>query len=382
MQVPTMLDTLNPGRFYGVLLCCSILALGGCVRRRITGPPIDVTKPISVEALKELINNPDMAIPYEESYRIGPGDAISIQLIGRPDVFGPEGEESGEYTLTDNPLLALPMIGAIRVHGKTARELEDELRTAYSRLIINPEPLVIVKSFQANQVAVLGQVRTSGKYPIEPGDTLMDVILKAGGANPGGVGSGQAPNRYLKVYREKIDRQERASLTLDELISRVNEDQKILPREEITVPIEDYLVGGQFTYNIPVKPNDIIYVPHAGSVSVQGRMSRPGIVFLGPSMRTVRQVMTQAGGLRFGASSIIQVVRPTSGGQRVSYYMNARQMANQTAYDFMLQDGDELYVDAHPFRVVLEYIGNMLARGTRAGVSASYNPITQGAGFP
>ncbi|MBI1784143.1 polysaccharide export protein [Candidatus Sumerlaeota bacterium] len=357
------------------------IMFSGCIHRKKLAAPIDVTKPVSEDALNRLVKDAELHQTREQSYRIGSGDVISIQLVGRTDILGSEatnGEQ--EFTITDNPMLALPNVGAIRVHGKTATELQDDLKVAYSKWIIDPQPLVIIKKFQANQIAVLGTVKTSGKYPLDPGDTLLDALFKAGGLNVCSANSGQAPGRYLIIYRETLDRQAKATMSLDDLITKVNEGTRILPREEITVPIDDYMIYGKLKYNIPINPNDIIYVPSAGSVSVRGTVDREGIIFLGPSMRTISQIVTQAG-LRFGASSKIVVIRRFPDAPPQAYYMNVRRILDRTAYDFYLQDQDEVLVDGNPIRLTLEWLGGLVSRGTRAGVQASYNPV-QGAIAP
>lgn len=363
-----------------IKLCAllSTLFLGGC-SRVVVGPPIDLTRPVSVDVVRRLLREeqgPNLSL---ENYRLGPGDVISIQLLGQNEVLAANtsGGES-EFLITDNPMLALPLIGAIRVHGKTSLQLQEDLTAAYAKMIINPQPLVIIKKFQSFQVAILGQINNAGPVPLEPGDTLMDIILRSGGLALGGLGSGRAPGRYIKVYREKVNRSERAEMTMDELIKKVNEGEKIIPREEIEVPIEDFLVNQGFSYNIPVKPNDIIYVPPAGSVNVIGRTGSPGIIFMGPSLRTLRQVLTQAGDMRYGAKSNVQIIRQSGEIQPEVYYLNGRRISKGISYDFVLQDGDQVIVETHPVRVVFEWFGNMLLRGTRAGVSASYNPLRGG----
>ncbi len=372
---------LLTSRLLTVLITSYVFFAVGCSRQLRPQPPIDLNKPFNVEQLQTLLKDAELYQTREQTYRIGTGDVISIQLIGRNDILGTESHGEAEFTITDNPMIALPHVGAIRVHGKTALELQEQLKAAYTQWIPDPQPLVIIKKFQANQIAVLGVVKIPGTYPLSAGDTLMDAIFKAGGLNVGASGSGQAPSRYLKVYREKVDRQQKAGMTLDELVSKINEGNKMLPREEITVPIDDYILTNAFTYNIPIFPNDVVYVPPAGTVNVQGRMDRAGIIFLGPSMRTVGQVLTQAGKLKFGARSVVQINRPNVDGSRQSYFLNARHIAKRTAPDFYVQDGDEIFVDSHWFRVSLEFFGNMLSRGTRAGLNASYNPV-QGAIIP
>lgn len=358
----------------------ALLALGasGC-SRRVTGAPIDLDRPTSAEILQELVRDHAARMDkLEEEYRIGPGDVVTIQLRGHPEILGEaQNGPQGGFTVLESPTLFLPYIGEIRVHGRTAEELREDLRAAFAEYVRSPDPVVIVREFKNNQFAVLGNVPNPGKYPLERGDVLQDAIFKAGGISGFGRG-GQAPGRYLKLYREKVGREERASLSLDELIARFNQGDRLLPRDEYTVPIEDFIITGAMRFNIPMLPNDILYVPAAGSVIVYGRATQPGVVFLGPSVRTVAQVLTEAGGLRLGAKSRIEIVRRNPEGERQTFAVNARKILTRRELDFMLMDGDEIWVYDEWWRVGMELLNDMIRRGTRAGVSATYNPVMGG----
>ncbi len=359
-------------------------SLCGCFYRHVSEPAVDLKRPVSELNLQDLLKQNNSDPRPSGDYKIGPGDVLTITLVGRPDIIEqPANAPEEGFTVTDNPMLVLPLIGAIRVHGKTSGELEKDLKEAYVKFIIDPQPSVIIKKFQNNQVAVLGQVKTAGKFPLNPGDTLLDALFSAGGVttmvNP--VAGYQPAGRYLKIYREKTNREERREVTLDDLIKKVMEGNRLLTREEITIPIDDYLHTQTLVYNLPLMPNDVIYVPGAGAVMVHGRVNKPGVVYLGPSVRTVSEVLETAGDLKFGAKSEIAVLRTSPTGQTQSYYMNGRRMMHQTARDFTLEDGDKIWVYNHPGRMVLEYLGNFLQRGTSAGLQATYNPM-MGAAVP
>jgi len=376
----TELFVIKPDLFLSktVAYTCFILAVltgAGCSRPRVTGPPIDLVKQGSMENLQRLMKENTLQKPKEGDYRIGPGDVLTIQMVGRTDILSETGPSGTEFTITENPMLALPHIGAIKVHGKTAFELQEDLKAAYAKWIIDPIPSVIIKKFQANQIAVLGAVKVPGKFPLDTGDGLLDGLFKAGGVYPVGINPGQAPGRFLKVYRERIAERERETLSLDDLIKRVSEGDRTLQREEIVVPIEDYLASGVMAFNIPLKANDIVYVVPAGAVNVQGRVNKPGVIYLGPSVRTVTQVITQAGGLKFGASSWVQLERVMPDGKRKPFVMNARNMIERTAVDFVVEDNDQIVAFNQWFRICLEFIGQVLVKGTQAGISASYNPV-------
>lgn len=359
-----------------ILLLVLAGGMAGCYwprtpRSSFVEPPYDATAIEMRERIEELRSSPELMLPPREmEYHIGPGDVITMTLVGRTDVFG----EARTITITDNPIITLPLIGAIRVHGKTAQQLEDELRQAYSEFITGPIPVVTIDTFFYNQVSVLGAVRDSGRYELEFGDTLVDVIFKAGGLTFGGRSGGMAPARYLKVYRDKLTPLDRAELSLEELLEKVTEDGRIITRDEIIVPIEQLILQGQLDYNIPLMPNDIVYIPPAGSVIVHGRVSQPGITFMGPNLRVLSAVITEAGGLRYSASSRAEIVRTYADGSQETFFLNMRRILRRSDVDFYMQDGDQVFTYVHPVRDVLEWLGNLFGASIGFSARQTYNP--------
>ncbi len=359
-------------------IAASGLLLAGCGPKRpsvIAGPPIDFVDAADREEIDRLITSAEVQLGSHEDYYLGPGDVISIQLLGRADILQPStGGEGLAFTLTDSPYLTLPLIGAVQVHKKTPGQLQEDLRVAYSEFVRDPQPLVIVREFSRNTVTVLGAVRTTGSYPFNFGDTVLDVIFAAGGLNIAARSGGSAPGRYLKIYRERLTAEQTATMTLEEMVDAITEDGRIVPREEIVIPIEDLLFNGVLEYNVPLRQNDIVYVLPAGTINMQGRVRTPGITFLGPSLRTVAQAITERGGLRLSADPRIEVVRTYPDGQNVSYFMNARKMIGHSRPDFTIRDGDEIFVYTTLHGEILELVDQIVSGSIRAGANYTYSP--------
>ena len=369
-------------RFVQMMVCLVLVALwSGCAGSmrpsEIAGPPIDLTNALDQDELRQIVSSSNLQLStFNEEYYLGPGDVINVQLVGRNDLLSAKSETPGlDITLTNNPNITLPEIGSIRAHGKTTEQLQEDLRQAFSLRIVNPQPVVLVKVFNRNQIAVLGSVSKPGKYPFDFGDTALDGVFKAGGLSTGGRGGGTAPGRFMKIYREKIPLEDRFRLNLDELVQRIMSGDKVVPREEITIPISDFVFNGVLEYNIPLKQNDIVYVPPAGTVHVQGRVDSPGIVFLGPSIQTVSQAVVERGGLRFSADDRVEIIRRLPDGQTASYYVSIRQIMTRRSPDFVIKDGDEIFVFPNTWRAIGEAIGTIFSGGIRAGANATYNPI-------
>jgi len=203
----------------------------------------------------------------------------------------------------------------------------------------------------------------------------MDVIFRAGGLSPGGRAGGMAPGRTLKIYREKLRPEDRAEMSMEQLIEALSTRDGIITREEIVIPIQDLIFQGSLQYNLPLEPNDIVYIPPAGTASVVGRVGAPGVAFLGPSVATVTQVATEMGGMRYSAANRIHIVRPNmEDGTMTTYTVDARNMLGRREPDFYIQDGDQLFFYGHRLRAVGEWLGDLFRGSLTAGANATYQP--------
>lgn len=360
---------------------CLLLVCGSACRTRGPGspyvaPPFDPSRQQWEESFKRLKTS-EIQLPAKGQYYIGPGDVLSLSLIGRPEILGEnQNDKKFSILITENPFITLPFVGAITAHGKTPQELQEAIRVAYSTVIKEPVPVLTVEKYYYNQVAVLGSVKNPGKFPLEAGDTVLDAVFRAGGLTFGGASGGLPPSRVLKVYREKVSQKEKTILTPNELLDRLKEREgEVVPRDEIVVPLDEFLLGGNLAYNIPLQANDIVFIPPAGAVSVHGQVTNPRVIFLGPSLRTVVQVLTECGGLKYKAASRIEVVRANPDGTTASYFMHSRNMLNRKIEDFTLQDNDQVFVYKNTWRTLVDGAMGLFRATATTGINATYNPV-------
>lgn len=349
---------------------------GGNASRPTLGRPVDLVEQVDDKELTRILNDEMVVEPKE--YFLGPGDVIQIQLLNLP--IGPgsatDSRAPFEFTLTDSPFITLPMVGAKKVHGKTAAEVEQDLRAAFADFIRDPQVSVAVKSFNQNRVAVLGSVEDPDTYPFQFGDTVLDAIFRAGGPAAGGRAGGLAPGRVVKIYREKLSAGERAKMPIEEVVRQLMQGDRIQTRDEITVPFQDFLVNGKMEYNLPLQPNDIVYIPPGGTVHMRGKVKGPGVVYLGPQVSTLGEAVTDRGGLHWGASNRVEVVREYADGQLVVYDLGIRDILNKKTEDFYLKDGDKVWVETNIPRYIVWWVTSFINAGVNTGVQGTYNPTS------
>jgi polysaccharide biosynthesis/export protein len=105
---------------------------------------------------------------------IRPGDRIQIAIASQ-DTMG------GEFDVRPSGDVVLPVAGRFIAAGKVPEVLAAELVQRLRGVLADPKVAVLVVSRKAATVSVLGEVRTPGRFPITDGETVLDVLARAGG---------------------------------------------------------------------------------------------------------------------------------------------------------------------------------------------------------
>jgi polysaccharide biosynthesis/export protein len=134
-----------------------------------TGPAVNQTPPASSSG-----NNPEFH-SRESRYHIEPGDTFDINFE-----LSPEFNQQAVAVQPDG-FVTVHGIPDIKVQGKTVPELTEALRTAYSKILNNPQISVVLKDFQKPYFIADGQVARPGKYDLRGDTTLTEAIAMAGG---------------------------------------------------------------------------------------------------------------------------------------------------------------------------------------------------------
>lgn len=109
-----------------------------------------------------------------ERYLLLPGDVVSVQVYGEPEL------SVAEVSLDNAGMLNLPLIGGVRASGMTADELSSAIEAAYAaKFVRDPRVAVLVKKTQLRTIAVEGEVALPGVYPYVEGQTLLTALALA-----------------------------------------------------------------------------------------------------------------------------------------------------------------------------------------------------------
>jgi protein involved in polysaccharide export with SLBB domain len=169
--------------------------------------------------------------------KLAVGDRVSFRVLE-------DQEEPRLLTVTDSGQLNIPELGLVNAVGKSCKELAFELKvkleqTTYYKATVILGIDLLNKTSSGRKVYVAGQVRQAGPQEIPAGETwtVSKAILKAGGFTD------FADKKHVRLVRSGGG--DKSGRTFFVNVSEVWEK-------------------GQTARDLPVEPEDLIYVPARG----------------------------------------------------------------------------------------------------------------------
>lgn len=112
---------------------------------------------------------------WAEDYKLGVSDRVKVKVQERPEL-------NGDYSVSANGFVALPLIGNVKVAGRTVEYLENEISDRLqSRSEGAERPVAAVEIAQYRPFSIIGDVQRPGDYPFQPGLTVLRAVGLAGG---------------------------------------------------------------------------------------------------------------------------------------------------------------------------------------------------------
>jgi len=108
-------------------------------------------------------------------YRLGVADKVKIKVQEWPDL-------SGEYTVTPDGSVSLPLIGNVNAAGLRLKEFAQQISERLKqRSEGSDQVLTAVEIAQFRPFSIMGDVQRPGQYPYRPGLTVLEAVTVAGG---------------------------------------------------------------------------------------------------------------------------------------------------------------------------------------------------------
>ncbi len=245
----------------------------------------------------------------QRAYRVGPGDDL------RFNIFGEEGMDDFSARVDAEGYVQLPIIETVYVTGKTTREIQSDLKDAYSVEFNEPWVTVELANAESHPIYFLGEFRKPGVQYLEFATELIESLALANGLEE---------DAYLPGAR------------------------LIRNSHVCTVNLSALLKDGDFTQNVWMQSGDILFAPAKEDmrVYVLGAVETPQAIAFGPDGRTLLQALSIAGGpdeaaAKLGELRIIRSLSPTTGELML---VDVAAVLRGDGLDFPLQPGDVIYV--------------------------------------
>jgi polysaccharide biosynthesis/export protein len=138
-----------------------------------TPAPSTAAAPTPAAAAANLPLDP-RAADMAAAYQIGPEDLLDISVWKNVEL-------SRTVPVRPDGMVSLPLVNDVRASGLTPGELRDQITSKLAEYIPAPEVSVMVREVHSRKVAVVGAVKTPGRYELRSPMTVLEVIALAQG---------------------------------------------------------------------------------------------------------------------------------------------------------------------------------------------------------
>ena len=274
-------------------------------------------------------------------YRLGAGDvfqlyAMDITELNRKYVIGPDGK------------ITLPGVGVVSLDGMTREQAAHTVERLLKPLYLSPKVDIIVEEYNNNRVFVLGEVRKPGQYNFPGRPFLLAALARAEGLTD------KADMRGCTVVRGKG--------TL------------------IEIDLYDLLRKGDRSLNIPLLPEDTVYVKadEEHTIYVLGEVNHPGVFPRGLEMNVVRAIALAGGETHDAQLKVVRIVRREKTGPPQIIELNvAGMIKGEVENSLQIKSGDIVYVPRRGIATFNYYVNQITPSLNTMMLGATMAAITK-----
>ena len=251
---------------------------------------------------KNLTFESSMNLATPQNYRLGPGDAVNVDIWGAS-------QESVTETISPDGTITIEGIGIVQLGGLSVAQAKRKLKRVLGPRYQGSQIELTLGQTRTITVSVMGEVKVPGTYTMSAFATVYNALYMAGGPNDIGT------LRNVKVYRR------------GRLLSNVD--------------VYDFLLNGKLTGDVRLQDNDVITVaPYEALVNITGKVKRP-MFYEMKKTESAATLLRYAGGFTGDAyTKAIRVNRKAGAGRSV-FSIGEFDMSS-----FKLMDEDSVSVDS------------------------------------
>jgi len=133
--------------------------------------------------------------------------------------------------------ISLPLIGTLKVSGKSVQEAQQIIAAKLSEYLVNPQVTIFIKEYGNKKIYVMGEVKNPGSFDVPPESklTVLEAISLAGGFTPIA-----AKDRTRVIRTDSTGKSETWTVEVGEITSKDNKKKAL-----------------------SLKPNDVVFVPQS-----------------------------------------------------------------------------------------------------------------------
>ena len=251
---------------------------------------------------EDLTFEPVMNIATPQSYVVGPGDEVKVDIYGAS-------QKSTVYTVSPDGDIVIEGYGPINISGLTVKQANARIRSTLGSRYSSSSIKMTLGQTRTITVNVMGEVQNPGTYSLSAFASVFHALYMAGGVS--GIGT----LRNIKVFRNG--------------------------KEISVVDVYDYILNGKLSGNVRLQDNDVIVVgPYECIVDIAGKVKRP-MYYEMKKDESVQTLLKYAGYFAGDAyTKSVRVIRKN--GSRYGVF-NVQEVDMNS---FHLADGDSVTVDS------------------------------------
>ena len=323
--------------------------------------------------------------------RLRSGDMVFVNPVNNIVTIAGAFKRPGQYELTDNENLYESLIfanGINKFADLTNIVLERILKgsvtplpiaglTEFKKILANDGDKISIRSFPFRSVEILGAVKNPGVYLMNEGQSIKDVLIKAGGFSENAYPFGAI---YENIQTAEINRQAKESLYedfLDNLLSVSQSGQgegELAAIIDITMQLKNSPVSGRVIINITsqdlkdsqrIKNGDKITIPEiSNQVYIYGEVSSEGAALFNHG-QDITYYISKKGGLSENADKkSVYIIQPNGETDRLK--LNRNIFVNQ-GKEVKIYPGSIIFI---PRKIENEYSTRLRAQAY-AGILSS-----------
>ena len=247
-----------------------------------------------------------------DDYLIGTDDLLEIEAYNVEEL-------KKTVRVNSQGEIGLPLVGIIVVKGLTTSEAEKLIARKLEKYVEETLVTVFVKEYKSQRISVIGAVNKSQVFAVTGQRYLLDMLMMAEGIS-------------------------KDAGTICYIIRPLVKNNAGNQSETMVIDLDELLIGGNLSLNLPVFAGDVINVPKGGIFFVDGSVKTPGAYSM-KGKTSLTQAISMAQGVNADANlTDIRIFRENSNGDREAVIADYDAIRTGMQPDILIAENDIIIV--------------------------------------